>query len=285
MTTGLTYGAALFTDTIRLACVAPDGSRAVVKLLTEQAADLHDAQEPASLFVNVSDRLALVKTIGVDADSSAEAADRARFELAQTLLDPVEDFYFDLYPREYGNGAHRFLAVAYHRQQIDEWMQHFESIAAKPQGFKLDAVAMCDGYRTFCRTEAGDVQALVSIEENGLTIAVLHRLALMSIGSVHVAFGAEPSPDTARKAAVELKMTISYLLSDLFHEGVTVPLSRLLVCGAHARTDTIVDAIAGQFSAPVTCPHFYDGYFDPISDTLADKNPERFLVPLGLAVP
>ena len=90
--------------------------------------------------------------------------------------------------------------------------------------------------------------------------------------------------EQAKSLATDFKMTISFKIAELFNDGITVPLSRVLLCGALARNKILHAAIAEQFTIAISLPQFHEGYFDPVEETLDKYLPEQFLIPLGLAV-
>ncbi|MCP4566339.1 MAG: hypothetical protein GY841_02030, partial [FCB group bacterium] len=216
--------------------------------------------------------------------SPEDAIGRVRFEMASSLLDKPESFYIDALPIEENGKYRRFLSIAYHREEIDQQIKKYTDLLRKPSGFKLDAVALADGYLNFCQVEPGDLQVLVNIESESVVLAIIYRQKLRAIGRLEITPGDEISPKTATGLASELKMTVSYHLAELFQEGITVPPSRIILSGRHARNQTLKAALAEQINTELTLPNINRGIFQPASETI-DRHPaERFLIPLGLAL-
>lgn len=280
-----TYGAARLGRCLYAARVENDGTRLTVTSLLSSEDDVNgETLENGRLFFNVDDSMAVVRRIRVKPISFLDAAEVARFELAQSLLEPQESFYFDTLPLESHETCKRYLTIAYHRGIIDEMVSAYQMQLRKPSGFKLDAVAMAHGYLAFCRQEPGDLLILVDLEPNAVSLAFLYQRRLEAIGRLELAPGEEMTAEQARKLAAEFKMTVSFHLAELFGEGISVPLSRVILSGRHARNDFLRAALAEVTTADVTLPHFNEGHFQPAAETLDKHHPEQFLIPLGLAV-
>jgi hypothetical protein len=243
-----------------------------------------DNMESGRLYFGIDTRLAIVKKIKIRESSPVEAADIARFEMAQSLLEAPEQFYFDAVPVESKNGCNRFVSIAYHREKIDSLSQMYQDKLCKPSGFKLDAMALAAGYSAFCRVDPGDLQVLANIEAETVTMAILHRGKLYSAGHLESAPGKQLSSDGVERLASEFKMTLSFHLAEIFQDGITVPLSKVILSGSHAHNENLMSAIKNRFSTEVILPHFHEGYFQPASETIDRHRPEQFLIPMGLAL-
>ncbi len=280
-----TYGAARVGGTIHAARVENDGARLIVtSLLATDDNFNRDTLESGRLFFGVDERLAVIKKVWVRKTSLLEATELARFELTQALLDPPDLFYYDFLPLEEKNGYRRFLAVAYHRREVDAVIEEYTRRLRKPSGFKLDALALAAGYLTFCRVLPGDLQVLVDLESDRVTLAVLYKRSLCALGRLEQAPGETMTITDANSLAVELKMKLEYLLAELFDEGITVPVARVIISGTYARHDFMRAALAEHISSEIALPEFHAGYFQPASEEPFRHQPEAFLIPLGLAV-
>lgn len=280
-----TYGITLLGGVLHAVRVENDGARWKVTAMMASA-DRFDGEtlESGRLFFGVDSRLAVIKKVAVSSDDTFDPKRIARFEMAQSLLEGPDQFYFDTLPLETVNDHPRFMAIAYHKDKINDLINHYRDTLRKPAGYKLDAVALAQGYAAFCRAEPGEVQVLADIETDIVTVAVLYKGKLFSVGQLETAPGEEITGAVAKKIAAECKLTLSFYLSELFHEGITVPLSRIIVSGYHAANDDIIHALSERFSAEVVRPQFHKGYFDAVADLIDSHPPERFLIPLGLAV-
>jgi hypothetical protein len=277
-----TYGAARSGDRLLAVRVENDGARLLVTSLLSSDNGLdHDNLDSGRLFFAVDERLAVVKKVRVRKTSLLETAELVRFELTQTLLDPPESFYFDSLPLDELEGYRRYLAIAYHRREIDACIDDYSHRLRKPSGFKLDSVALAAGYLTFCRVEPGDLQVLLDIGPENVAIALLHNGRLRSIGRLDAPFASGVTIPGANRLGAELKMKLGYLLAELFDEGITVPVARVIVSGPFAHDELLSTALAEQITAEIARPEFHKGYFP--SETTGTRL-EEFLIPLGLAV-
>lgn len=280
-----TYGAAILGGTLHAARVENDGARTIVTRLMTADDDVNgDTLESGRLFFGVASSLAVVKKIHIKKSPSADAIEMARFELAQSLLDPPDSFYYDIVPLNGRDGFQRFLSIAYHKDEINRLIEVYQTMLRKPSGFKLHAAALADGYRTFCRREAGDLQVLIDVQTDMVTLAIIYKDKLYGAGNLETIPGDTLSSASARKLAAEAKMMLSFDLSELFQAGITVPVSRMVISGRHAADELLIAALRERFTTPVVRPQFNEGYFHPLSETIDRYPPERFLIPLGLAL-
>lgn len=280
-----TYGAARLGKRLLAARVENDGARRRVTSLLTSDDDINgDTLDNGRLFFNIDERLAVVKKIKVRQSSFIEASRIAQFELAQSLLEPAASFYFDTLPLDNRNGERRYLSIAYHRAIVDKLVAAYQKQMRKPSGFKLDAVAMTDGYLAFCRVEPGDLQILANIESDIITLAFLYKKQLESVGRMEVNLSDDPGASEAKQFAGDFKMTLNYYLANLFNDGITVPLSRIILSGSLAGNDLLRAALSERFTIDISLPGFHTGYFDPPDATIDKYKPEQFLIPLGLAV-
>ncbi len=271
--------------TLCAARVENDGARMVVTRLMTSADGVNgDTLDSGRLFFGVDSSRAVVKKIQIKKSPSTDAIEMARFELAQSLLDPPDSFYFDILPLNGRDGFQRFLSIAYHKTEIDRLIASYQAMLRKPSGFKLHAAALADGYRTFCRREPGDLQVLIDVEPDMVTLAILYQDKLYGAGSLESVPGDSISSAIARKLAAEFKLMLSFDLSELFQAGITVPVSHIVLSGKHAADELLMTALRERFSTPITRPTFNDGYFQPASETIDRYRPEQFLIPLGLAL-
>jgi len=279
------YGATRYGDRILAVRVENDGARLMVTSLQSSDTGLtRDTLDSGRLFFAVDERLAVVKKIRVRKTSLLETADLVRFEMSQMLLDRPDAFYFDSLPLDEPDGCRRFLAIAYHRRRIDACIEEYTQRLRKPSGFKLDAVALATGYLTFCRVAPGDLQVLIDIGPENATIALIHNRRLRSVGRLDAPFSSGVTIPLANRLGAELKMKLGYLLAELFDEGITVPVARVILSGPYAGDDLLAAALAEHITAEVSRPDFHAGYFQPEAAEGIDGRLEQFLIPLGLAV-
>jgi hypothetical protein len=280
-----TYGISGLRDNLIAARVENDGARLqVTALLTAEDKPDAGTMENGRMFFNVDDRLAMIKKIKIRQSPLIELAEIVQFEMSQSLLEPADHFYFDSIPLASANGYNNFLSIAYRKTEIDKLIEAYKEFLKKPSGFKLDAVALTRGYLTFCRPEPGDLQVLVNLEPDKVTLAFIYCGRLHATGCLDISPGLGISRDTAKLLASEFQMVLSYRLSELFQEGITIPPSRIILSGRLAQNELLTAAMKKLASAEITLPHIQEGYFQKAPETIDRYKPEQFLIPLGLAV-
>lgn len=235
------------------------------------------------LFFNVDQRLAVVRKIRIQPSSPVKAAELIRFEMSQSLLEPPDRFYFDFLPIDDENGFRRFISIAYHLREIDRQIEAYTSHLQKPSGFKLDAIALSSGYLTFCRQEGGEFHILANIESDSVAMAVLYKQKIRLISRPEINPGQSIDDERAKVIAAEFRIIIDFLLAELFEEGLTIPLSRMILSGEHASNQPLRKALSDQLKIEIARPRFNEGYFKHTDKVPDDNAAERFLIPLGLA--
>ncbi len=314
----LTWGVNRIGSRLLTAVVLNDGSRLSVNRLIDSTSDTGQIEKnqtnsesdknaetkndlsDARLFFSVSPEIAIIRKIKLQTaplTNLTDLTDLVRFEMSQSLLEPPESFYFDALPVGAGtNGIgsgdtanektehQAYLSIAYHRHQIDALMDDFKKIFRPPSGFKLDAVALVDGYLAFCQRDPGELEAILELDENRVAIGFVYRDHLYGVADLQ--FQCDPDNDNRHWSmmATEIKMMLDFQLSRFFDEGITVPLSRVIVSGRLANHNQLRTRLDDLLATPISLPRFHKGYFQPLADKLDDLHPEQFLIPLGLAV-
>ncbi len=235
------------------------------------------------LFCGVEQRLAVTKRVEVKKPSPGEELILARFELEQSLPEDAAGFYFDFVPLA-DSGHQCYLSIAYHKSMIDKLMADYTSILHQPSGFKLDAVALAIGYLKFCRQEPGDLQILLDLDSDAVVIAVVYRQSLCAIDYLALVAGEDITLDRARPIVTDLRLMVDFHLTELFREGITVPLSKIILSGRWAGQPDLINALTEKFSTEITPAHVNEGYLE--NNAVADHSlsARQFLIPLGLAV-
>lgn len=263
-------------DWYRLARVADDGGRPrVVSLWTAESPSW-----PEGDFVafSVPDSAVIFKTLYLPEGHPADLQARARFEIEQALLDDPAEYESDLLP---GIGDDRYFAQVMRRShiaQIRHTLHNGNSLAAPGPR----SIALARGYRAFCRPPGGDVICLADVVDNEVSVAILYRnkpaaSAFLNLGGADFAVEAD-----CRRFAIELKTVVNFRLSALADQGVTVPLSKLLISGESV-TDTAVGMLETLFPCGVRRPDFNMAFFDN-SEELRSQLSDSCLAALGLAV-
>ena len=129
--------------------------------------------------------------------------------------------------------------------------------------------------------QRGDLLALVDFGTHDASVALLYRRKIVALSSLPVNFDSHPDNDAVRSLAVDLKTIINYRQSALAEEGITVPVSTLVLSGdqyALAEQETF----CSYFPVEIVQPRLNVGYLGDL-DTVPD-NLDHYLPALGLSV-
>lgn len=213
-------------------------------------------------------------------DESGEIEARARFELSQCVLDDADQFLFDVIP---AGMANRYLGLIWRKDNGDRLLNQFGEETGErlaDSGFQLRAAALADGYIKFCRPAGGDFVCLVDFAERAVSMAFVHKSGIADLACLPAMQAGLDSPRELEKAAVEIKTLAAYRINSLFADGVTTPLSSLLVSGQGCG-DEVLAALGKYFSVEIARPRLNTGFIS--AETNHSDNPvEQYLVALGL---
>lgn len=249
-----------------------DGGRPVVR--SAERLESADSAEvgTARCVCAVPDRDVIVKSLHVRSDQPLSQEDRARFEMAASLLDPESEFTIDLIPTA---REHRVVGLAYRRRDR----------ATPPEGARVDgrmrAAALGMGYLAFGRIEPGDLLCLADIGIDAVSICLLYQKRIINLAHLSLN-GFDPATERGcRQAAVELRTVVNFKLAELAEWGITVPLAKLILSGRCR--DTALPEFTRLFPSGVARPSLNEAYFDERARR-SGIEPERCMVALGLTV-
>ncbi len=271
---------------IYLADVDTGGERLLINALRRVGENELTGQSDLSgghIAVSLPDQLAQVKAVFVAVDSRFPVSDQVAFELTQSLLEPADRFTFDSINCGMGR---RHLGFITRTELIDETCQSYRLPDAVTSGRTLcartRALALGLGYLYFCQKEGGELVALVDLAGTTASIALILGGGVVGVAWLPIGrfdLGAESGRE---KLAVELKTLINYNLSSLMTDGISQPLTALLVGGDNADND-VSTALDRYFSGLVRQPRLQLELFAHES-TVARGDGHRFVVALGLTV-
>jgi hypothetical protein len=242
----------------------------------------HQVLEGEDVIFSVPDNEVVAKNVRL---SQADIWDRdllARFELSQSLLDDENEFCFATLSTGQPN---RCLGLVTRRRNLEQLTGSLLSSlnpAAWSPKYEMRAVALGKGYLNFCHPEQGELVCLADFGDNVASICFVSGGNI--IGLAHLPPGQFDlnSERGLKKMAVEFKTVVNFRLPSLFEEGVTPPLSALIVSG-DGSDPPVKSALEQHFQVPVTSPRI-DRRF-PGVDAAAVENPlEDYLVAMGLTV-
>jgi hypothetical protein len=263
----------------RLAGVTFDAGRPQIRslVLTENRATVDDSlAEAEAATLAVPDEYVMVKSLHLPDDQPGTVRERGVFELASGLLEPLSQYHFELIATAQ---PERFLGLVYRKQMLTQAQDGFQ--LPELPGHRMRAAALGSGYITFCRPENGDLVALADLSGHSIPVCLIYRKRIAALASISNGFGFADEVDQ-RRLAIELKTIINFRLSALAEEGVTVPLSRLILCGRHV-TPHLIRSFGAFFPTGVTEAQVNPAFLEPSVDPAAGSA-SNYLVALGLAV-
>lgn len=271
---------------IYLADVQPSGERpeilALRRLGETELAD-HPNFGTATAAVTFPDRLAQVKTIMVGIDSRFSPDDQVAFELTQSLLEPADRFRFDSINSGYGR---RHLGFITRQEQLTKIVETFRmpdrDHDAPPVAARCRALALGLGYLHYCLREGGELVALVDLADKAASITLILGDGVVAVSWLPLERFNLAEQVGRDKLAVELKTLINYNLSTIMTDGISQPLTALLLFGDHA-DDPTRSALDSYFTGLVRIPRLRTDLFR--EQTTVDRTDgHKFVAALGLTV-
>jgi len=247
-----------------------------------QLEDLQPLSDDQELTVAVPDPAVMVKPLTLRETDPGELADRSRFELAAGLLESDRLFAFDLITTAQ---PERFLGLVYRTSLLDDCRASlFPTLRPDLTRPRMRAAALAAGFLSFCEPESGELQALVDLGGDPISVALIYRGHPVSLSFLRNGFDYS-SEAGLKHLAIELKTIINFRLSALSEQGIATPLARLIPCGEQV-SDDVVAALEKWFPTGVTRPTLERSRFDP--GLLPDGDhcsATNYLVALGVTVP
>jgi hypothetical protein len=257
------------------------GRQEVLELACLEYGQVGDSRllQGGDVLVSVPDELVLVKKVSIAAGNDIDT--EARFELAQTLPEDEDQYFFDIL----GTGRDgRFLGLAVRRDRLNDYTGELPGVAAGtngPAGCIMRAAALAAGYVGFCRKPGGDLICLADFVESAVSLAFLYQNATMDLCHLPVRKVDLDSSAAMEKLAIELKTLVNFKTASLFSEGITTPLSTMIVSG-DCITDDAINTLKKFFAIDINHPVINTGFFSSQAD-LVSVPLEKYLVALGLA--
>lgn len=241
----------------------------------------HDLLRDSELVFSVPDAEAAVHRFHVDSQDTSEVDLKARFELAQSVLDDESAFVYDTVVSD---TPHCCLGMVMRRKRLEELMpQRYPGLymGAHTGPSRLRAVALGYGYLGFCRPAGGEFVCLADFADTQASLCFVYKGRVIGLGYLGSEYMNTGDVSGLRRLGIEFKTVVSFQSDGLFERGVSVPLSRILITGDN--DGRIAEELAGHFTAQVDHPQINPGFFsDPA------KSPSRplgeYLVALGLTL-
>lgn len=237
----------------------------------------------ATIACTFPDRLAQVKTIHVGLDSRFDIDDQVAFELSQSLLESPDNFSFESINTGFGS---RHLGFISRREQLKDVVSSYRlpkssdnmpSVAARCR-----ALALGLGYINYCIPNGGELVVLVDLGGSAASIAIVLGQGVVGVAWLPLERFDLSAESGREKLAVELKTLINYNLSALMSDGISQPMTALLVSGDGA-DEPVSRSLDRYFSGLVRTPRLRAELFKG-EPTIDRSDGHKFVTALGLTV-
>ena len=250
-----------------------------------------ELRESARMIYAVPDNEVIVKNITLDPAETNRVELKARFELAQCLLEDECDFQFETIHTGIEN---KFIGTIIRNQLICSYNRGIMKngpVGDNRDDLKTDyapiysgcirAVSLGRGYLTFCHRERGELMVLADFNEEIVSICFIYRDNIIGLGYMMLSGFNLEEESYIEKLAVEFKTLINFKLASFHKDGITIPLSGLFLSGENV-IEQVKRAIAPFFAVPVKSPRINTGYF-PEPSQFSSIPLNDYLVSLGSA--
>lgn len=237
----------------------------------------HPLLKSSEFIISVPDDKVIIKKIAFDS-SDSDFDLKVKFELAQRIGEDEKNFYSYTIPTGIENN---FLGIIIRKNYFDKLSADISNSSENLSvNGEMRSSAMAKGYLNFCQLVEGDLVCLADFCESQVSIAFIYKnqildLTYLSLNNLNINSDFE-------KAAIELKTLIDFKLAAFFNDGITVPLSSLLVIGDNLE-DSQISILDRFFQSKVQKPQIHTGFFSNQSK-LADIPLEKYLTALGLTI-
>ncbi len=253
--------------------------KALVRLEKQHLGE-HHLLDGGQLILSVPDADVILKRLNLNG-SSDDIELRARFELVHAVMEDENRFYFDVIAT---GRESRYLGLIMRKERLENSL--FELLDDRRSFFagaayRMRAAALADGYINFCRLTGGDLICLADFHRQSASIAFVYRNKIIDLSQISLKRFDIATTKGVEKMSVELKTLVNFKVAALFDEGVTTPLSAMLVSG-EGMTGQAIETMKRYFSLELTTPAVNSGFFNSQAD-LTDVPLEKYLVALGLA--
>lgn len=256
------------------------------RIMVEQLTTMQNGGLPGNEILSggklvscVPDSDVIVRPVYLPNVSIADDDSPARFELAMSMLEPEDTFAFRIIPTGLD---FRYLGLVFRRERLADLdnsigVGHIDGYPS--DGYQSRAVALGQGYLAFCRRHPGELLCIVDLDKAGTSICFIFREHVVSVGHLPACDGDLSDDKSVRRLAVELKTVINFRLMSLASDGISVPMSVLILTGEDV--DERVRKIFGElFPSGVVEPQINRSFLG--ENVTADIPAERYLVALGL---
>jgi len=250
--------------------------KALLRLEKQHLGD-HHLLQGGQLILSLADENVLVKRLQLDNDDDL----LVQFELAQTLPDQSTDYYFD----SVTSGLERqVIGLAVRRDRLREYVATILGDRAaifSDARYQMRAAALAAGYLNFCRRTGGDLVCLADFTPASASLAFTYQGMVVDVCHLPLAKFDLALLESSARMAVEMKTLVNFRCAALFSEGITTPLSSLIVSGETV-TNGLIKNIQSMFTIDISRPAINTGFISSQAD-LTGVPLENYVVALGLA--
>lgn len=242
----------------------------------------HHLFEEGELILAVPDNEVVVKNLHLNQTGSCDVSLQAQFEMSQSMLDQENEFCFDAVCT---GSKNRYLSLATRRRHLER-LTHVlfpqtERTALSPR-YQMRTVALGKGYLNFCHPEEGEFVCLSDFSNDVTSICFILEGNIVGLAYQSTSQFDLATEEGLKKVAVEFKTIVNFKLASICENGVSVPLSALVVSGDISEV-RIRSALEQYFPVVVTTPRI-NSQFLADSSKASDIPLENYLVALGLTV-
>ena len=239
----------------------------------------HHLVQGGEFVMSIPDEMVMVKHLVLNGHNDIEM--KVKFELAQLLPESPDQYLFDTI---HSGLDSRYIGLAVRRDRLDDYKA--STLADKVPAlvnsrYEMRAAALALGYTEFCRKSGGDLICLADFTRSAVSLAFIYQDALIDLCCIPLTRSDLNTAGGFGKMAVELKTLVNFKSASLFSQGITTPLSCLIVSGDAIDDDTI-EKLNRYFTIDINRPNVNTGFFSGQGD-LTSVPLEKYLVALGLA--
>ncbi len=274
------YGIDIVRDRIRIAGRTSSAGRITVDSINDFNSD--DFKEnmigtDGDFYFSLPEKEAIIKWVTISPEGNLDPVKLIQFELAGTLADNNNDYYFDCY---YTDPKAKNLAIAYNRNLIERKISELQKKIPKPSGFRLRSLAMAAAYINYCLHESGKLVCLLDISFNSCSYCFMKDESPLLIGGFENGIGEKHKTDnTSDKFVVDLTAMLQYELTKIARDGYSIPLSSIIITGPLTDPE-MVAKIEDSMNVKSIQPRLRKELFN--EEILAEAG--KYLVCLGLTV-
>ncbi len=268
-------------DTLYAARVEISGDRPQIKALLRSPVGQkpeHELLTSPTQYLSVPDDLVLVKRLRLKDDHEIPVKDRAFFEVSASLLEDVSQFELDLIS---GGLKDYQIILASRKERLGDYSN---SVAPGLDSFRyrMRALALGNGYLKFCLKEPGELICLSDCTDDAASVCLIYRERIVALFGIKLERFDWGKPEDWPRILLEFRTILNFQLEILFGEGITIPLSAVIVGGRFTKEDILGD-LGENLGANSVVLKGNEGFFaDPA--VAAGVPLEDYIVALGLTV-